>query len=76
MPRDTRKLVEVLLAVQGRIGVFTTQLEDGTATPDEQRNFAGQIEELVDLLCSHADDVDAGIVPARRCFPDLERETA
>lgn len=64
MTRATQNLVDVLLAVDARIRVLTTQLTDGTAAPDEQRGFADQFEEVADLLRSHADDIDAEIVAA------------
>ena len=64
MTRATRKLVDVLLAVEARVAVLRTQLGDGTATPAAQRDFGDQVEEAVDLLRSHADDIDAGIVEA------------
>ncbi len=66
MTRATTKLVEALLAVEARSAVLRTQLADGTATPREQHDFADQVEEVVDLLRTHADDVDAGIVAAPR----------
>ena len=64
MTRATQNLVDVLLAVDARIRVLTTQLTDGTAAPDEQRGFADQFEEVADLLRSRADDIDAEIVAA------------
>lgn len=76
MPRDTRNLVDLLRATQVRIGVLSTRLADGTATPDEQRAFADHAEELVDLLRSHADDVDAGILTAPRQLLRTDREPA
>lgn len=76
MPRDTRTLVDLLRATQSRIGVLTVRLADATATPGEQREFADQAEELADLLRSHADDIDAGIVAAPRHFARTEREPA
>lgn len=66
MSRTTQTLVEVLLSVEARIAVLRTQLTDGTATPHQQREFADQVEEMVDLLRTHADDIDAGIVAAPR----------
>jgi len=72
MTRATRKLVDVLLAVEARVAVLRTQLGDGTATPGAQRDFADQVEEAVDLLRSHADDIDAGIVAAPRHFLHTE----
>ncbi len=68
MSRATQQLVDAFLAVDARIGVLRTQLADGTATPDEQHDLADQFEEIVDLLRSHADDIDAGIV-ASPCHP-------
>lgn len=62
MTRATTKLLEGLLAVEARIAVLRTQLADGTATPREQHELADQVEEVVDLLRTHADDIDAGIV--------------
>lgn len=76
MPRATHHLVDLLRATQTRIAVLTTRLADGTAGPDEQRAFADQAEDLADLLRSHADDVDAGIVAAPRHLFDTNRETA
>ena len=76
MARDTQKLVDLLLAVQARIGVLTPRLKDGTATPGDQRELAEQAEELIDLLRSHADDVDAGIVASPRPHLHTERELA
>jgi hypothetical protein len=73
MTRDTQKLVDVLEAAQWRIFLLVTQLRDGTATPHEQHRVADAADELVDLLRSHADDVDAGIIPASR---NPERECA
>ncbi|ADJ48829.1 hypothetical protein AMES_7004 [Amycolatopsis mediterranei S699] len=64
MTRATQKLVEVLLTVEARIAVLRTQLTDGTATPGQQREFADKVEEVVDLLRTRADDIDAGIVAA------------
>ncbi|MEU8637680.1 hypothetical protein AB0C38_36340 [Amycolatopsis sp. NPDC048633] len=66
MTRATHKLVDVLLTVEARVAVLRTQLTDGTATPAAQRDFADQVEEAVDLIRSHADDTDAGIVAASR----------
>jgi hypothetical protein len=66
MTRATRKLVDALLAVEARVAVLRTQLADGTATPTAQRDLADQVEEAVDLIRSHADDIDAGIVAAPR----------
>ncbi|WP_240522027.1 hypothetical protein [Amycolatopsis vastitatis] len=76
MPRDTHHLVDLLRAAQSRIGVLAVRLADTTASPAEQREFADQAEELADLLRSHADDIDAGIVAAPRHFPRTEREPA
>ncbi|MEV6825346.1 hypothetical protein [Amycolatopsis sp. NPDC051102] len=76
MPRATHHLVDLLRATQTRIGVLTARLADGTAGPDEQRAFADQAEELADLLRSHADDVDAGIVAAPPDLFHTNRETA
>ena len=75
MPRETHHLVDLLRAAQSRIGVLAVRLADATATPGEQREFADQAEELADLLRSHADDIDAGIVAAPR-FRRTEREPA
>lgn len=66
MTRATTKLVESLLTVEARIAVLRAQLADGTATPREQHEFADQVEEVVDLLRTHADDINAGIVAAPR----------
>ena len=76
MPRDTHNLVDLLRAAQCRIGVLTVRLADATASPVEQREFADRAEELADLLRSHADDIDAGIVAAPRHFLSTEREPA
>ncbi|EOD68647.1 hypothetical protein [Amycolatopsis vancoresmycina] len=76
MPRATHHLVDLLRATQVRIGVLTTRLADGTAGPDEQRAFADQAEDLADLLRSHADDVDAGILAPPRHLFHTNRETA
>ena len=64
MSRETARLVDTLLATQVRISLLVHQLRDGTTTTDEQRQFADKLEELADLLQSHAADVDAGIVLA------------
>jgi hypothetical protein len=76
MPRDTHKLVDLLEAAQTRIGLLAARLQDGTATTEEQRRLADEIDDLLDLLRSHATDVDAGIVAAPRYLRDLERESA
>ncbi|MGW5715144.1 hypothetical protein ACWEVP_03175 [Amycolatopsis sp. NPDC003865] len=73
MTRETQQLVDALEAAQWRIFLLVAQLRDGTATPYEQRRLADVADELVDLLRSHADDVDAGIIPASRTS---ERECA
>ncbi|WIV58002.1 hypothetical protein [Amycolatopsis nalaikhensis] len=62
MSRETTRLVDTLLATQVRISLLVHQLQDGTATTDDQRHFADGLEELLDILQSHAADVDAGIV--------------
>ncbi|MEU5259735.1 hypothetical protein [Amycolatopsis sp. NPDC021455] len=62
MSRDTIKLVDALRTTQVRISLLVRQLQDGTATTDEQRQVAAKLDELLDLLQSHAADVDAGIV--------------
>ncbi|WP_329048798.1 hypothetical protein OG738_39710 [Amycolatopsis sp. NBC_01488] len=66
MTRDTQKLVDVLETVQWRTGVLALQLRDGTATTGEQRDVADAIDELLDLLRSHAADDEAGFFPAVR----------
>lgn len=66
MTRDTQKLVDVLETVRWRTGVLAIQLRDGTATTDHQREVADEVDELLDLLRSHAADVDAGFFPAPR----------
>ncbi|WP_103355752.1 hypothetical protein [Amycolatopsis sp. CA-128772] len=76
MPRATHDLVDLLRATQTRLVVLTTRLADATASPDEQRAFADHAEDLADLLRSHADDVDAGIVAAPRPLFTTNRETA
>lgn len=68
MPIATQKLVDILAVIDARIVILVTQLKDGMATGNEQRDLADQFEELIDLLRSHADDVDAGIVTAT-CHP-------
>lgn len=76
MTRDTKKLVEVLEAAQRRISVLIPQLRDGTATTREQYQVAQVVDELLDLLRSHAADVDAGIVAGSHPLDHLEREPA
>jgi hypothetical protein len=66
MTRATTTLIEALLTVEARIVVLRTQLADGTATPRVQHDFADQAEEVIDLLRTHADDSEAGIVAAPR----------
>lgn len=73
MPLVTQQLVDGLEAAQWRIFLLVAQLRDGTATADEQHKAAATFDELLDLLRSHADDTDAGIIPAPR---DLERGCA
>jgi proteasome lid subunit RPN8/RPN11 len=74
MSRETTRLVHVLGATQVRLGVLAVRLHDGTATTDEQREVADELDDVLDLLRSHAADVDAGIVaaPRRRSTPDRE----
>ncbi len=62
MSRDTTKLVDALRTTPVRISLLVRQLQDGTATTDEQLHVADKLEELADLLQSHAADVNAGIV--------------
>ena len=73
MTRATQQLVDLLEAAQWRIFLLAAQLRDGTATTQEQSKVAEAIDELLDLLRSHAHDTDAGIIPASR---NLERECA
>jgi len=68
MLRETQRLVDVLEAAQWRIFLLVTRLRDGTATANDQREGADLLDELVDLLRSHADDTDAGLIPAPRDF--------
>ncbi|MDX3192090.1 hypothetical protein PV458_27080 [Streptomyces sp. MN03-5084-2B] len=76
MSRETTRLVDTLLATQVRISLLVHQLQDGTATTDDQRHFADGLEELLDILQSHAADVDAGIVPTPHDFLLAERHLA
>ncbi len=76
MFRDTTKLVDAIRAAQTWLSLLAIQLQDGTATADEQRQAADRIEELMDLLQSHAADVDADIVPAARNLLRTERYPA
>ncbi|MEU0533437.1 hypothetical protein [Amycolatopsis tolypomycina] len=76
MSRETTRLVDTLLATQVRISLLVHQLQDGTATTDDQRHFAGGLEELLDILQSHAADVDAGIVPTPHDYLLAERHLA
>ncbi|WP_410643254.1 hypothetical protein [Amycolatopsis sp. lyj-346] len=73
LTRDTQRLVDVLEAAQGRLFLLVAQLRDNTATAAEQHKAADELDELLDLLRSHADDTDAGIIPAPR---NPERECA
>ena len=76
MSRETVKLVDALCATQVLISLLGVQLRDGTATPDEQRCVADKVEELLDLLRSHAADVDAGIVSAPHHLLLAERHSS
>ncbi|MET8845983.1 hypothetical protein [Amycolatopsis sp. NPDC004625] len=62
MSRETTRLVDTLLATQVRISLLVHRIQDRTVTTDEQRDFADNLDELRDILQSHAADVDAGIV--------------
>ncbi|MGW4525003.1 hypothetical protein [Amycolatopsis sp. NPDC004378] len=46
-----------------RLYPLITQLRDGTATAEEQNEIADELSELLELLRSHADDTEAGVVP-------------
>jgi hypothetical protein len=61
MSRDTTKLVDALRTTQVRISLLVRQLQDGTATTDEQHQVADKLGELLDFLQSHTADVDADI---------------
>jgi hypothetical protein len=74
--RDTTKLLDAIEATQWRIGLLAIQLQDGTATPDEEHRVADKVEELLDLLQSHAADVNAGVIPAPRHHLLTERVSA
>ncbi|MFJ7213583.1 hypothetical protein [Amycolatopsis sp. NPDC098790] len=63
MTRATQQLVNLLEATQWRIFLIVTQLRDRTATPEAQNEVADEMAELVELLRSHADDTESGIVP-------------
>ncbi|SEF38385.1 hypothetical protein SAMN05421837_12116 [Amycolatopsis pretoriensis] len=63
MTRSTQQLVDLLEATHWRIFLLTTQLRDGTATAGEQNEVADELTELVELLRSHADDTESGVVP-------------
>jgi hypothetical protein len=76
MFRDTAKLVDAIRATQTRTGLLAVQLRDGTATADEQRQVADKVEELLDLLQSHAADTESGIAPAPRHLHLTERRPA
>lgn len=76
MSRDTTKLLDAIKATQWQIGLLAIQLQDGTATSDEEHRVADKVEELLDLLQSHAADVDAGVTPAPRYHLLTERRSA
>ncbi|UOX88385.1 hypothetical protein MUY14_43020 [Amycolatopsis sp. FBCC-B4732] len=76
VPRDTAKLIDAIKATQWRIGLLAVQLQDGTATSDEEHRVSGQVEELLDLLQSHATDVKTGVIPTPRQFLFTERRSA
>ncbi|WP_326950896.1 hypothetical protein OG439_20120 [Amycolatopsis sp. NBC_01307] len=76
MFRDTAKLIDAIQATQTRTGLLALQLRDGTATADEQRQVADKVEELLDLLQSHAADTDSGIAPTPRRLHLTERRPA
>ena len=62
MSRETTRLVDALRTALVRISVLVRQLQDGSATTDQQRQTADRLEELVETLQSHAADVDAGVL--------------
>ncbi|GLY38850.1 hypothetical protein Amsp01_048740 [Amycolatopsis sp. NBRC 101858] len=74
--RDTAKLVDAIQATQCHLGVLAIQLQDGTATAEDQRKVADRTEELLDLLQSHAADSESGVVPAPRQLHLTERRPA
>jgi hypothetical protein len=76
MSRETSMLVDALRTTQARISLLACKLLDGTATTEEQRQVVDKLEELMDLLQSHAADIDAGIVPASRHLLLTERHSA
>jgi hypothetical protein len=76
MSRETTRLVDTLRTTQIRISLLVRQLQDGTATTDEQRQVASKLDELSDVLQSHAADVDAGIVPTPHDLLLVERHSA
>ena len=76
MSRETTRLVDTLRTTQVRISVLVRGLQDGTATTGEQRLIADKLEELLEILQSHAADVDAGIVVLQHNFLLTERHSA
>ena len=76
MSRETTRLVDALRTAQVRISVLVRALQDGTATTDEQRQVADKLDELLDILQSHAADVDAGIVLLQHDLLLTERHSA
>ncbi|MFJ7218907.1 hypothetical protein [Amycolatopsis sp. NPDC098790] len=76
MSRETTRLVDSLRTAQVRISLLVRQLQDGTATTDEQRQVADKLEELSEILQSHAADMDAGIVQVSHDLLLAERYSA
>jgi hypothetical protein len=61
---QTAGLVNALHAVDKHVPTVATALLAGSLPVGKQREFAGLLIELGELLHSHADGQDAGIIPA------------
>jgi hypothetical protein len=61
--QQTGALVNALHAVTGHISAIATGLLAGTLSTAKQHEFAGLLIELGELLHSHADDQEAGVIP-------------
>lgn len=72
MNLQTAELVNALHAVDKHVPTVAAALLAGLLSAAKQHEFAGLLSELGELLHSHADDQDAGIIPATAPPPDSD----
>jgi hypothetical protein len=68
----TAELANALHAVDKHMPTVAPALLEGSLPVAKQHEFAGLLTELGELLHSHADDQDAGIIPATARPPDSD----